>query len=289
MNIFEFLSFDIGEFVTSLPGILIISGIVLLILALIILSTGKKKAPVAQTVVNQPVEPQENVLPSAPEAPVAAQPATFDNSIEGSLADMSNVANIPAPEAPVIEQPVQPVEVKTVVEATPTPSVVEQPVATPENVNPNITINPDFSLPKVESLDVAAQPIVAPTPVVNEAPVVAPTPVAPIPVVVEAPRPIYGGANPLENTAQVPIEAARQAYSGTTMSQPIPTIQPVIPDAPAVEPKVEAPVVAPATVVPAAPVEQAIPQPVVQPVPVVNENVQPQAPAAATEIETLEF
>ena len=56
MNVFELLSFDIVEFITSTEGILIIVGILLLIIGIVLLCMGKGKdkdlsvdaAPVAQ-------------------------------------------------------------------------------------------------------------------------------------------------------------------------------------------------------------------------------------------------
>ena len=43
MNIFEILSFDFGAFITSTPGIMIIVGIVLLLVAVVFLVLDKKK------------------------------------------------------------------------------------------------------------------------------------------------------------------------------------------------------------------------------------------------------
>ena len=259
MNIFEVLSFDIGEFVTSIPGMLIIAGIVLLVIALIILSGGKKKGTEAETATAEVSSaPSDDVVTAMPEASATVMaPEVFDSTVEKGLTDMSNVGEVPAPVvAPNVE--VAPVVV--------TGEQVSEPVST------EVAVNPTFAVPTAPALDVVApempvtpavEPVLPVAEPASEVLVVEPEVVAPTPVVEEAPRPIYGGANPLENTAPVPVAEAREAYSGSVVAQSLPTMQPEASVAPAEEVKIVEEPAAPA--VSEAPV------------------------AAANEIETLDF
>ena len=250
MNVFEMLSFDFQEFVTSPAGILIIVGIICLLVGIVIfLKEGKKSA--------KPVEEEKAV---------EAQPT---------------VEEVKAPEATPVAPVVEPVIVKATedgVNEVPVPTVTDTLNIAEEKP---AVVAPTEEI-KVETLDAPVAPAVEPVPVAPVvepvAPVVEPTPVAPAQpaptvyggvspevgnvTIEEKPREIYGGANPLENTAPIPTAEVNNAVQAA---------------APVVEPTPVAPVVAP-----------------VQPAPVV-EPVAPAQPAAPVieppkeEIEKLEF
>lgn len=218
MKILEFMSFSPSWFL-SLPGILITSGVVLLLVALIILLSSNKKddldtSDIGKNIQEQPeqfqqVNTEQVAVPSVPVQPEVVQTPSV------VVPESMPAAPVQQPE-PVV-QPVQP--------------VVETPVAQP---TPQIEIfEPGQSVPTVQPLPnvgevnpVQATPVVAP---VVEPPVVdIPKPVEVQPAVsiygginpmtdvvknnVEPTKPvIYGGADPLENTAPIPkVEVPQQ-------------------------------------------------------------------------------
>ena len=247
MNVFEMLSFDFQEFVTSPAGILIIVGIVFLLVGIVIfLKEGKKAAKQVEEVKEdiKPVEAQPAAQEaSAPEstpvepvqevAPVIVK-ATEDGVNEVPVTTVTDTLNI-ADEKPVVVAPTE--EIKA--ESLDMP-VVETVAPVVETVAPVV----ETTAPVVENAEVA-QPTVyggASPEIKNYAEP-------------ERPREIYGGANPLENTAPIPTVAVN-----TVAPAPV---EPVVetPVAPVVETTPVAPVVE--TVAPAvAPVQSA---PVIEP------------------------
>ena len=223
MNIFEMLSFDFQEFVTSPAGILIILGILCLLVGIVMfLKEGKKK----------PKDVEEVKQETTPQAPVQETEVKQEPVVENKV------------ETPAIE-PVQ--EATPIVVAATNDGVAEVPVPTvtetlniSEPVQPAITPVEEVKTESLDATPVVEAPVVE-APVV-EAPVVetptvyggASPEVAASSVVEEKPKEIYGGANPLENTAPIPTPAVNEAYNASS--------QPVV-EAPAVEtPVVAAPV-----------------------------------------------
>ena len=241
MNVFEMLSFDFQEFVTSPAGILIIVGIVFLLVGIVIfLKEGKKASKQVEEVKEEikPVEAQPAVAETpAPEAAPVVEPvqeaapvivkATEDGVNEVPVPTVTDTLNI-AEGTPAVVAPAEEIKVESQVAETPT---VEAPAA-----------------PAVETLN-AAQPTVyggvSPEIKNYSEP--------------ERPKEIYGGANPLENTAPIPTVAVNNVAPAV----PTPTVEaPAAPVAPT--PVVEAPA-APAVepVTPA--VAPAQPAPVIEP------------------------
>lgn len=74
MNITEFMSFDL-EWFTTLPGLLITGGVIVLLIALIIFIISNKKADkkIQEEAVQQPVESSDMVQPANAELPVEPQ------------------------------------------------------------------------------------------------------------------------------------------------------------------------------------------------------------------------
>lgn len=227
MNIFEMLSFDFQEFVTSPAGILIIIGIVCLLVGIVIfLKEGKKTKPIEEV--------KEEAAP-------AAEPTATVEEVKPEAAPV--VEEAPAV-APVVEQPVEatPIVVNATTDGVtevPVPAVSEtlnisEPapavVSPVEEVKPETLDAPVVEAPAVESLD-DAQPAVygGASPEVTNV------------VAEEAPKEIYGGANPLENTA--PIPTAEVAAAAPAVEPVAPVVEPAAPavEAPAVEPAAPAP------------------------------------------------
>ena len=233
MNIFEMLSFDFQEFVTSPAGILIILGILCLLVGIVMfLKEGKKKpkdveevkqettpqAPVQETEVKQEPVVENKVETPAIEPVQEATPivvaATNDGVAEVPVPTVTETLNISEPVQPAIT-PVEEVKTESL-DATP---VVEAPVVETPVVEAPVVEAPVVEAPVVETPTVygGASPEVAASSVVEE-----------------KPKEIYGGANPLENTAPIPTPAVNEAYNASS--------QPVV-EAPAVEtPVVAAPV-----------------------------------------------
>ena len=301
MNIFELLSFDFGEFVTSTPGILIIIGIVLLVVGIVLFfMEGKKNknseiveekkdtpivtpevssqsldtpAPVVETPVAPAVEtpalsateplvvPSEGDGVKEVEAPKLAESINFNENVK-------EVA--PVVEAPVVEKPAAPVVEAPVVE-TPVAPVVESPVV--EEPTTPVVETPVTVLPETTVYG-GANPEAINTEVLDE-----------------KPREIYGGANPLENTSPIPAVTVNEAYHGEQVTTP--AIEAIAQSAVEVAPVVETPV-APVVETPVTPVVET---PAVE-TPVTSEVTVPVAPVAEVavsqpevkeEIEKLEF
>ena len=242
MNVFEMLSFDFKEFVTSPAGILIIVGIIFLLVGIVIfLKEGKKTAKPVEEVKEEtaPVETPatEEVKPEAvapavepvveavkEEAPVVVK-ATEDGVNEVPVPEVAETLNITEP-TPVVE-PVE--EIK--------PESLDTPVVAP------VVEAPVVEAPVVEA------PVVEPAPVVESLDDAQPTvyggasPEVSSVELEEKPREIYGGANPLENTAPIPTAEVQAAVEAPVAAAP--AVEPVVEAAaPAVEeaaPVVEAP------------------------------------------------
>lgn len=260
MKILEFMSFNPGWFLT-LPGILITSGVILLLIALILLLTSAKKEEEEENVspannftttnVETPVapEPVQINVPEAPvqeeiKPPVVEQPTIqpVQNIVEPQMAQQPPIANMGAGildiannnTKPVVEEVATPVKVET-------PGILNigestVPVQTQPEEIPSININ--NVVPPAETPVVNATPVVPQAPVQEEVkPVITTEPVQPVSIYggvsptidikKENLQPektvIYGGADPLENTAPIPT-VAHPAYSTV-----IPTPQPATP------------------------------------------------------------
>ena len=232
MNVFEMLSFDFKEFVTSPAGILIIVGIVFLLVGIVIfLKEGKKtKAPVEvikeeeKPVEAAPVEEKKEeaapVAEATPVEPIVVK-ATEDGVSEVPVPEVTETLNIaePAPEAvaPVEEIKAEPIETP-VIEAP----VVEAPAAVEA---PKVE-----EAPAVESLDDTPVVYGGASPEVKDV------------ALEEKPREIYGGANPLENTSPIPTAEVKAAVETVATVAPAAVEAPVVEAPAAVEaPKVEEP------------------------------------------------
>ena len=219
MNVFEMLSFDFQEFVTSPAGILIIVGIVFLLVGIVIfLKEGKKTkapaeevkeeaAPVEAAPVEEKKEEAAPVVEATPVEPVVVK-ATEDGVSEVPVPEVTETLNIAEPKAEVVA-PVEEIKPETL--DTP---VVEAPVAeAPAAVE----------APVVESLDDTPVVYGGASPEVKDV------------ALEEKPREIYGGANPLENTSPIPTAEVKAA-----VETPAPVVEaPAAVEAPA--PVVEAP------------------------------------------------
>lgn len=300
MDIFEVLNFSFTEFITSVPGILIVVGILLTIIAIILLLTDKKSkgAPVQATT---PVGAVDASVPPVPEVqPNGVAPVEQVNeAVEQAVAPVTNDLGNAMP----LEN-AQPNEMNTVQEM-PVNEPAVMPVENNQNVDQGLVLNTEVAPMTSE---------VAPVTPVVEQPVTAPVEEVVTPVVepVVEQRQIYGGANPLENTTTIPtvrvpyngaqvvtpdmnmnvnanvqevvnapVMDASQTMAAPVVNEPMPTVVPEVAQ-PVMEPVVE-PVVTPVVepVQPTAPVVE-------QPVAPVSTPVASQ-PAVTDEIETLEF
>ena len=247
MKILEFMSFNPGWFLT-LPGILITSGVILLLIALILLLTSAKKEEEEEN-----VSPANNFTPTNVETPAAPEPvqinvpqAPVQEEIKPPVVEQStiqpmqnNVEPQMAQQTPIINNmgagilDIANNNTKPVVEEVATPAKAETP-----------SININNVVPPVETPVINPTPVVNATPVVPQAlvqeevkPVINTEPVQPVSIYggvsptidikKENLQPektvIYGGADPLENTAPIPT-VAHPAYSTV-----VPTPQPATP------------------------------------------------------------
>ena len=250
MKILEFMSFNPGWFLT-LPGILITSGVILLLIALILLLTSAKKEEEEENVspvnsfttpnVETPVAPaQEEIKPSIAEQPTIqpaqsnaepqiAQHSPITSNIGAGILDIANNNT-----KPVVEEVAMPTKTETPGVLNIGESIV--PEQTQSEEIPSININ--NVVPPAETPVVNATPVVPQAPVQEEVkPVITTEPVQPVSIyggvsptidlkkenLQQEKTVIYGGADPLENTAPIPT-VAHPAYSTV-----IPTPQPVTP------------------------------------------------------------
>ena len=281
MNIFELLSFDFQDFVTSPAGILIIIGILCLLVGIVIFLKEGKKKPETKDSVNTTSEVMESKEEKTP---------VVEEKVETPAPTV--VAPTPVEEVKPVVEPIN--ETTPIVVPSEGDGVKEVPVAPVAE-----TINFDNSAPAVTPLTPAVEPlnqepvsVVAPaavTPVVESLDEPAPTvyggaspEVSKAEILEEKPREIYGGANPLENTA--PIPQIVNAQDAVAQVAPTPVAQPEV--APVVTPVAPTPVAQPEVAPVVTPVA---PAPVVQPevAPVVTPVAAPEE--KKEEIEKLEF
>lgn len=219
------------DWIMTIPGLLITSGVVLLILAIILFIIGNKKGKAAKVVENT------NDVP----APEAISTDTISTVTE-----------------PVVEEPIAN-ETETVSEATPANGVI--------NFTPEVETPVEEAAPVVESEPVNEVSVEAP--VVEEAPAVeipAAQESAPVEEVTqpaeepefdfsisetpaeETPVTIYGGNDPLENTQAVNVVEEHVPYGGAPEVNVVET--PAVEETPVVaQPTIEIPEVQPEPVV----------------------------------------
>lgn len=238
MKVFEIMSFNPSWFLT-LPGILITAGVILLLIALILLlSSGKKEEVVENTTaMEQPiptepvstVEPVQVAVPQMPEANI--EPPVVDVPTPVQTIETPSV---PAAEEIKVEQPVMP-EVVTEIKEEPKVEIFapaqETPVASVNPINFDVpvvnevpTIN---AVPTVEEVKVE-QPVAVPEvkPAVSIYGGVSPT-VDLFKSQSEVKPVIYGGADPLENTAPIPKVDVTPVAEVTQIIEPITNEVPV--------------------------------------------------------------
>ena len=249
------MKFDISWF-TTIPGILITCGVVLLILALIIFIVTSKKSKKDENKEEVKEEKLENVA-QAKDVAAPAAPIEIDNAPLQDISSSSNDMAVP------IELPAEPIPVQ----------------------EPAVTTKPIVGAAELPVMGVTPTPVVEPTP----APVVEPTPVpvaepTPVPVVEPTPAPvvepivapasnekpaiyggvsqiipsidlkkkeehqIYGGADPLENTQTLsvtPVVAEAPKVEVSTIPSVTPTAEPAVSIIPSVSSTSAEPVVEP--------------------------------------------
>ena len=111
MNITEFMSFDL-EWFTTLPGLLITGGVIVLLIALIIFIISNKKTDkkIKEEIVQQPVESQDMVQPVNTGLPiepqVMAQPVNVVAPVEPQMQINEMAATINVPVVPEVTAPV---------------------------------------------------------------------------------------------------------------------------------------------------------------------------------------
>lgn len=250
MNITEFMSFDL-EWFTTLPGLLITGGVIVLLIALIIFIISNRKAnkKIEEGVVEAATETQESVVPSAAEPPVEPQMQINEMAATIDLPVVPEVTNNPVNNG-VVNEPVDitynssgSVNIlgnpQTNGVMPPVSTAVEIPTFFEQNIPSNpmndsnsiVTSNPvDFSInneqinPTVNSVAVEA-PVVSKTVMPQvDATLSTPTvqmvqPEVQVAQVVEQPTPqptIYGGVNPINtvNTTPVVEEVKPVIYGG---------------------------------------------------------------------------
>ena len=263
MNIFELLSFDIVEFVTSVEGILIIVGILFLIIGIVLLcmGKGKKKEAVSETtdintsvaIENIPKTPVVNDSPvitqETPkvEIPVVSEPELVQ-SAPTVLNNTSEATPIVVPSttdglqesatAPVVE-PIN------FTEETKNDNVEPESLGIDNIVDSNKTEELNVSSLQTEKVDAAVDSNLNDVSVVKGEPTVTvyggtnPETVIKKENLEEKPREIYGGANPLENTAPIPTNTVREAYSGGIVTPTTLVSEPKVESVPVVETNTE--------------------------------------------------
>lgn len=225
-------NFDLNFF-TTIPGMLITGGVLLLLIALIIFiatgSKGKEKAinkdiknepesVVSPTVPAEPAPVQttepvvNNEVPPVVEEPKVAPVTVNESLINGTVSEQAQApvvepkveevintsADSVVASAPVTVVPLEPIpakgEVKPIEEAS-----LQTPAVEVQNVTPEVKITPTVEQSVIEKKKETPQEEAKP--IYGGASPVIPT----ISVNNEPHRQIYGGANPLENTQSVPI------------------------------------------------------------------------------------
>lgn len=234
------LNFDFSFF-TSIPGMLITGGVLLLIIALIIfIATSNKEKKTNKGVKKaQELSAQEAIIATTPAVdanvtPAEAMASAMSNTMASAPVSMAEPAVFTNPipmEQATPEQLMQqaaPVEVVTPTAETLAPEppvmysqpVVEQtPVVAPM---PQETLFTEVSQATPVEVVTPEPQIVpeAPKPIIEERPIYGGvSSVLPNMAVEEAERPIYGGANPLENTGSI------QTVQTPEVPSPMPSVE----------------------------------------------------------------
>lgn len=255
MNIFELVSFDFMDWITQPYGIFITAGIVLLLIAIILLLTDKKsdspkenKADVVEntnvsstavqetatvdsvsssTVVNENVQPVSDVPPMQVEVPsVPVMPVQSSVQVESTVQNVPVqpvVESVVQTPSPVVESTVQVpnvVAVEPVVQTTSVnitePSIVAaqqtEPINSivqniPEAVTPNVNIQSNSTQAISDVPSVSIYGGVSPSSDIYK-------------INSNEKHEIYGGANPLENTATIP-NIQNSIYNGAVTSNDV--------------------------------------------------------------------
>lgn len=281
------MNFDLGWF-TTVPGMFITGGVVLLIIALVILIvTGKKSKKEKKA--KEAADANANTAPTMTEPTPVVTPVDASAAVQTSA--VANNTNMISPEAVTMANAptVQPM----IPEATPTvmpnsmPEVpgVHTSVPTMDMGMPStLVVDTNVAMPQMGTAPEIAQqmsamdmqmpsaPVVDAQPVMPEAPQMIPQGAPQEHVIYGGADPsavssinvsqenhqIYGGADPLANTQTIPTIPVANVQPEVVAQEPV--IQPIAPVAPTT---VEAPV---AQVSPVAPVAQVAPVASVAPV-----------------------
>ena len=307
VKILEFMSFNPSWFLT-LPGILITSGVVLLLIALILLITSGNKEAESTEKIQQPQVASENTVDAfaqvaVPEVPLQTQVNNIPvTSVQPEQVNtVSNVANnVDTLDIPQTAPVTSNVETQNIaeVDSIPVSKVPEIEIFEPEK---SVATEPTIPLMQEVASDVNATPIINSIPNVTESisniniepqkvseakPTVSiyggvsPTvdlykaePATTKPV-------IYGGADPLENTAPIPKVESR--------IEPSPMPAPASINS---EVKLVDPIATPEVIAPTAIVDNSVNDTVVDSSsvsPLIDESVS-EKPIVSNEIETLDF
>lgn len=307
VKILEFMSFNPSWFLT-LPGILITSGVVLLLIALILLITSGNKEAESTEKTQQPQVASENTVDAfaqvaVPEVPLQTQVNNIPvTSVQPEQVNtVSNVANnVDTLDIPQTAPVTSNVETQNIaeVDSVPVSKVPEIEIFEPEK---SVATEPTIPLMQEVASDVNATPIINSIPNVTESisniniepqkvseakPTVSiyggvsPTvdlykaePATTKPV-------IYGGADPLENTAPIPKVESR--------IEPSPMPAPASINS---EVKLVDPIATPEVIAPTAIVDNSVNDTVVDSSsvsPLIDESVS-EKPIVSNEIETLDF
>jgi len=286
MKIVEFMSFSPDWFLTP-PGLLITGGVLLLLIALVILLTSNKKKEEGST----------EAMP-AMESTVSAD---LQNGPTVETAPAQSIDLTPSVNNVQVETPAVNIE-------TPNSEVAVGGVATPEPVNVAPPVQASaFGQPTPATYEIPSQPapeINIPSPAVAEPTIPEPAITPAVPEEVKPAVSIYGGVNPVETVKNTAEPVAPVIYGGADPLEntaPIPKVEShTLYNQP--EAKVVAPVQDVVTAQPTAIVnnsEPAIPdissnpvqnvQPVAQPSAVPPVQEQQQVPIVKEDIETLDF
>ena len=283
------MNFDLGWF-TTVPGMFITGGVVLLIIALVILIvTGKKSKKEKKA--KEAADANANTAPTMTEPTPVVTPVDASAAVQTSA--VANNTNMISPEAVTMAnastvQPMMPEATPTVMPnsmpevpgvqpSVPTmdmgmpsaPVVDAQPVMSEA---PQMSVMPEVQQMPVMDMQVPNAPVVDAQPVMPEAPQMIPQGAPQEHVIYGGADPsavssinisqenhqIYGGADPLANTQTIPTIPVANVQPEVVAQEPV--IQPIAPVAPTT---VEAPV---AQVSPFAPVAQVAPVASVAPV-----------------------
>ncbi len=307
VKILEFMSFNPSWFLT-LPGILITSGVVLLLIALILLITSGNKEAESTEKIQQPQVASENTVDAfaqvaVPEVPLQTQVNNIPvTSVQPEQVNtVSNIANnVDTLDIPQTAPVTSNVETQNIaeVDSIPVSKVPEIEIFEPEK---SVATEPTIPLMQEVASDVNATPIINSIPNVTESisniniepqkvseakPTVSiyggvsPTvdlykaePATTKPV-------IYGGADPLENTAPIPKVESR--------IEPSPMPAPASINS---EVKLVDPIATPEVIAPTAIVDNSVNDTVVDSSsvsPLIDESVS-EKPIVSNEIETLDF